>query len=161
MDGSDTAMLEQDPSPNLATETKYSLVKNQIVRAEKPAEEEVTAAEAVIEAEVHSKESEAESDEEEDASSKSVRFHEESKVVPDVGDAEQEEETQHQDPLELEEVANLASARAVSTPASESSPRPSAAEENPPAPVEADRPASAKSQASEVDGGDNNKLGRS
>ena len=152
-------MLEQDPSPNLATETKYSLVKNQIVRAEKPAEEEVTAAEAVIEAEVHSKESEAESDEEEDASSKSVRFHEESKVVPDVGDAEQEEESKHQDPLELEEVANLASARAVSTPASESSPRPSAAEEN--SPVEADRPSSAKSQASEVDGGDNNKLGRS
>ena len=32
-------MLEAEAAPNLATETKYSLVKNTIVRAEKPVED--------------------------------------------------------------------------------------------------------------------------
>ena len=141
LDGSD-AMLEQDAPPappNLATETKYSLVKNQIVKAEKPVEE----APEVTTAEVHSKsEEETESEAEEDKSNKSVKFNEENKLVDVVGSDEYEGD----EPLELEEAANIASARAVSTPASESSPRPSAAEDS--SLVEASRVASAKSVTS-------------
>ena len=87
-------MLEAEAAPNLATETKYSLVKNTIVRAEKPVED----VEELIQADVHTAgdttdEEEAsadESDEDNDKSSKSVKFNEQNTLVADVGVTEKE-----------------------------------------------------------------------
>ena len=96
-----------------ATETKYSLVKHSIVRAE---------IEELTQADVHD-------EEEEDKIPSKVTFTEKSSLVADVGT----DDTDHEAPeaLELEEAAPLVSARAVSTPASESSPRPSEITERP------------------------------
>ena len=111
-----------------ATETKYSLVKHSIAKAD---------IEEHTQAEVHdNSEDTEESDAENDKSSKSVKFNEQNTLVADVGNEDTE------GPLELEEGVAQVSARAVSTPASESSPRPSAAED---ASV-LDRPISAKSE---------------
>ena len=87
-------MLEAEAAPNLATETKYSLVKNTIVRAEKPVED----VEELIQADVHTagdttdeeEASEDESDEDNDKSSKSVKFNEQNTLVADVGVTEKE-----------------------------------------------------------------------
>ena len=103
---------EESSQPNLKTETKYSLVKNTIVRAEKPEEEEnvVKVADVDIHASDHDDEDgdDEESEGENNRSNKSVKFNEENNLVGEVGNSEP---------------PGPVSARAVSTPASESSPR--------------------------------------
>lgn len=112
--------METDDSgqPNLKTETKYSLVKNSIVRAEKPEEEQVQVADVDIHASDHEEDGDDEqSEDENNRSHKSVKFNEENNFVGEVGNSEPTEK------IELSDSAAPVSARAVSTPASESSPR--------------------------------------
>ena len=113
--------METDDSgqPNLKTETKYSLVKNSIVRAEKPEEEQVQVADVDIHASDHEEDGDDEqSEDENNRSHKSVKFNEENNLVGEVGNSEP--------PAPV-------SARAVSTPASESSPRPDSEAQSTPA----------------------------
>ena len=111
----DTEDIDTGTQSFSATETKYSLVKHSIVRAERPVED----IEELTQADVHQ-------DEEESNVKSKVTFNEENSLVADV-------DNDDTDPsgLELEEAVPLVSARAVSTPASESSPRPSEATERP------------------------------
>ena len=110
----DTEDIDTGTQSFSATETKYSLVKHSIVRAD---------IEELTQADVHDEEEE---DKVPDRSK--VTFTERSSLVADVGT----DDTDHTpEALELEEAAPLVSARAVSTPASESSPRPSEATERP------------------------------
>ena len=101
-------------------------MKHSIVRAERPVDiEELT------QADVHQDEEELDSNQS-NVKSK-VTFNEENSLVADVGNDDTDPSG-----LELEEAVPLVSARAVSTPASESSPRPSEAL--------LERPGSAKSE---------------
>ena len=97
-------------------------MKHSIVRAERPVED----IEELTQADVHQ-------DEEESNVKSKVTFNEENSLVADVGNDDTDPSG-----LELEEAVPLVSARAVSTPASESSPRPSEAL--------LERPGSAKSE---------------
>ena len=110
--------METDESgqPNLKTETKYSLVKNNIVRAEKTEEDLVKVADVDIHASDHDEDGDDEQSE--DENNRSVKFNEENNLVGEVGNSEQTGKTELSDP------AAPVSARAVSTPASQSSPRP-------------------------------------
>ena len=124
--------MEADDSapPNLKTETKYSLVKNNIVSAEKPEEEEdlVKVADVDIHASDHDEDGDDEhSEDENNRSSKSVKFNEENNFVGEVGNSEPTGK------IELSDSAAPVSARAVSTPASESSPRPDSEDQSTPA----------------------------
>ena len=124
--------MEADDSgpPNLKTETKYSLVKNNIVSAEKPEEEEdlVKVADVDIHASDHEDDGDDEqSEDENNRSSKSVKFNEENNFVGEVGNSEPTGK------IELSDSAAPVSARAVSTPASESSPRPDSEDQSTPA----------------------------
>ena len=87
-------------------------MKHSIVRAEKPVED----IEELTQADVHQDE-----DDQSNVNKSKVTFNEENSLVADVGN----EDTDPGASLELEEAVPLVSARAVSTPASESSPRPS------------------------------------
>lgn len=112
---------DEPAQPNLATETKYSLVKNSIVKAEQPEE-----LEEVADVEIHASDHEDDGDDEQsdddnERLNKSVKFNEANNFVAEVGN------TEAGDKLEQEEVGGPVSARAVSTPASESSPRQSQA----------------------------------
>ena len=108
-------MSDESQLTNLATETKYSIVKNRIPRAKTPVEDSISIKEKGAK--------EEEEDEDFSNSSKLVTFNETSTFVPTVGT---EERNANETPVELEEAVPLpSSARAVSTPASESSPRPS------------------------------------
>ena len=110
-------MSDESQFTNLATETKYSIVKNRITRAKTPIEDSSSI-------DVNEKDLKGEEDEEINSTSKLVTFNETSTFVPTVGTEEAEEA--NETPVELEEaVPHPSSARAVSTPASESSPRPS------------------------------------
>ena len=124
--------MEADESapPNLKTETKYSLVKNSIVKAEKPEEEEdlVKVADVDIHASDHDEDGDDEqSEDENNRSNKSVKFNEENNLVGEVGNSEQTGKTELSDP------AAPVSTRAVSTPASQSSPRPDSEAQSSPA----------------------------
>ena len=94
-------------------------MKHSIVRAEKPTED----IEELTQATVH--DNQTDQDDEKDDGRAKVTFNEQNSMVADVGN----EDTEKEGPgaLELEEEVPLVSARAVSTPASESSPRPSEA----------------------------------
>ena len=114
---------EESSQPNLKTETKYSLVKNTIVSAEKPEEDLVKVADVDIHASDHDEDGDDEqSEDENNRSSKSVKFNEENNFVGEVGNSEPTGK------IELSDSAAPVSARAVSTPASESSPRPDSEE---------------------------------
>ena len=116
---------EETVKPNLATETKYSLVKNTIVKAEQ-SEHLVEVADVDIHASDHEDDGDDEqSDDDNDRSNKSVKFNEANNFVAEVGNTEAVEK------LEPEEGGGPVSARAVSTPASESSPRQSQASQTP------------------------------
>ena len=127
--------MEADDSgpPNLKTETKYSLVKNNIVSAEKPEEEEdlVKVADVDIHASDHEDHEDdgddEQSEDDNNRSSKSVKFNEENNFVGEVGNSEPTGK------IELSDSAAPVSARAVSTPASESSPRPDSEDQSTPA----------------------------
>ena len=81
--------METDESgqPNLKTETKYSLVKNTIVRAEITEENLVK----VADVDIHSNDHEDDGDDEqsEDENNKSVKINEENNFVGEVGNSEQ------------------------------------------------------------------------
>ena len=149
LDGSDN-MLDESQNLNLATETKYSLVKNSIVKAETP----VCDTEDTVEADIHARddnEDPSDDEQETDKSSKSVKFNEENTFVAEVGNDDVVTEGAEE---ELE-TAGPVSARAVSTPASESSPRPSAAEQD-----QGTRVTSAKSEGTaSVESVDGNTVG--
>lgn len=116
---------EDNVKPNLATETKYSLVKNNIVKAEQ-SELLVEVADVDIHASDHEDDGDDEqSDDDNDQSTKSVKFNEANNFVAEVGNTEAGGEAG--DKVEAEEGVGPVSARAVSTPASESSPRQSQA----------------------------------
>ena len=102
-------------------------MKHSIVRAERPVED----IEELTQADVHQDVEELDSNQS-NVKSK-VTFNEENSLVADVGNDDTDPSG-----LELEEAVPLVSARAVSTPASESSPRPSEAL--------LERPGSAKSE---------------
>ena len=116
---------EETVKPNLATETKYSLVKNTIVKAEQ-SEHLVEVADVDIHASDHEDDGDDEqSDDDNDRSNKSVKFNEANNFVAEVGNTEAGVEAGEK--LDPEEGGGPVSARAVSTPASESSPRQSQA----------------------------------
>ena len=80
--------MEAEDRPNLATETKYSLVKNSIVKAEQP-EELVEVADVDIHASDHDDDGDDEqSDDDNERSNKSVKFNEENNFVREVGNTE-------------------------------------------------------------------------
>ena len=91
-------------------------MKHSIVRAEKPVED----IEELTQADIYQDEDELDQS---NVNKSKVTFNEENSLVADVGN----EDTDPGAGLELEEAVPLVSARAVSTPASESSPRPSEA----------------------------------
>ena len=113
-------------------------MKNRIVRAETPEDDDNAEEIVEAEAEVHSTNDDDNNGDDNDVSSKSVKFNEENTFVAEVGTEEKEA------PEDTEEITAPASARAVSTPASESSPRPSAQE---PDSLPGSRASSAKSVA--------------
>ena len=123
----DTEDIDAGTKSFSATETKYSLVKHSIVKAD---------IEELTQADVHDNHQDDDEEDDDKVLGRSkVTFTEQSSLVPDVGN----DDTDQSPALELEEAAPLVSARAVSTPASESSPRPS---EN------LERPTSSKSEGS-------------
>ena len=121
--------METDESgqPNLKTETKYSLVKNSIVRAEITEEDLVKVADVDIHASDH--EEDGDDEQSEDDNNKSVKFNEENNFVGEVGNSEQTGKIELSDSA----AAPPVSARAVSTPASQSSPRPDSEAQSSPA----------------------------
>ena len=137
---------EESGQPNLRTETKYSLVKNNIVKAEKKEEDLIKVADVDIHASDHEDDGDDEqSEDENNQSNKSVKFNEENNFVGEVGNSEQAGK------IELSDSVAPVSARAVSTPASQSSPRPDSEARSSPA-----RPSSAGEAGQENQG----KLGK-